>query len=62
MAMQEFARVKWGDLQGSRCSNRTVRKFNWYLWCNQHLFQATNLRDCNYPYQRQGHNPQRWGK
>jgi len=62
MAMQEPALTQLEGLQGSRCSNRNVRRFNCCLWYNQCLFQATNLRDCTYHAQLLDHNLQRRGK
>ena len=60
MAMQEPALTQLEGLQGSRCSNQNARRFNCCLWCNQCLFQATNLRDYTYRFQLQGHNLQLW--
>jgi len=60
MAMLESELTQLGGLQGSDCSNRNVRRLNWYLWCNQCLFQVANLRDCTYHLQLQGHNLQLW--
>jgi len=60
MAMLEFVLSQLEGLQGSRCSNRNVRRFNWYLWCNQCLFQAKNLGNFSDRFQLQGHNLQLW--
>jgi len=60
MAMLGFMLAQWGGLQGSSCSNGNVRRFSCYLWCNQCLFQAKNLKDCTYHLLLQGHNLQRW--